>query len=329
MLNYLPQEESKLAEWVDRFVTLAGAFLTQLPLTTGDLEHLKEHNTRLKQGQVALTNAMDHLFGAKADLERAKAELDRMETEIRMASDRKNAAGEEVRRKALKMDDLEALRAADASLRMEQSALNAAMERFYLPKAEFEKAKIDFERTETEIRIVLDSKKLASEEVRKRAYGLVEPLRALPEGNEQFLQMIGIPLAVAEQTERVERAERVEPVERMERPEPQFGMPEEFECTPHAEGINLLKWKANSPAGTLYNLHYAIGGWHRGSPTAPSQWSSTPIVVPENSEFRNGDYIQFPHNSRQGRRTNIAYQVTASHDKKVSAPTSQIVVECK
>ena len=325
MLNYLPQEESKLAEWVDRFVTLAGTFLTQLPLSTGDLEHLKEHNMRLKQGQFALTSAMDHLFSAKSDLEKAKAELDRMETEIRLASDRKNAAGEEVRRKALKMDDLEALRAADSNLRLEQSALNGDMERFYLPKAEFEKAKIDFERTETEIRIVLDSKKLASEEVRKRAYGLVEPLRALPEGNEQFLQMIGIPLAVAEWNEH----ERVEPVERVERPEPQFGMPEEFECTPHAEGINLLKWKANSPAGTLYNLHYAIGGWHRGSPTAPSQWSSTPIVVPENSEFRNGDYIQFPHNSRQGRRTNIAYQVTASHDKKVSAPTSQIVVECK
>ncbi len=345
MLDYLPQEEAKLSEWVDRFVTLASTFITELPFKMGDLEQLNEPNLRLKQKQSNLNDAMQRLFASKVEYERATADFERMENEIRVALERKIAAGEDIRRKALNMDDLEALRAADARLRSEQLALSNATESSFLPKAEYEKAKAGYERTQNEIRAVLEAKKAALEEIRRKSYELVEPLRAMPQGNEQFLQMLGIPLGLLERSDRMERLARGERVEPMERPDPipqrvekrvepaepihtHTDTPEDFECVAHPGGINLLKWKANSPAGSVYLVSYAIGGWHRGSPTPPTSWNTTAILIPENAQYRKGKQICFPHNSGQQSRTNIAYKVATKYGNKVSQPTEKITVEC-
>ena len=116
----------------------------------------------------------------------------------------------------------------------------------------------------------------------------------MPQGNEQFLQMLGIPLGLLERSDRLERLAKLE----------------EFECTAQASGVNFLKWKANTPSGAVYLVSYAIGGWHRGSP-------------PENSEYRKGRYICFPHNSGQQSRTNIAYKVATKYGNKLSQPTEK------
>ena len=281
-------------------------------LIVGDLEQLNEPNVRLKNKQASLNDAMQRLFASKVDFERATVEFERMENAIRIALERKTAAGEDVRRKALNMDDLEALRAADAKLKSEQLALNNATESAFLPKAEYEKAKSDYERTQNEIRSVLDAKKAALEEIRQKSYELVEPLLTMPQGNEQFLQMLGIPLGLLERSDRLERLAKLE----------------EFECTAQASGVNFLKWKANTPSGAVYLVSYAIGGWHRGSPTPPTSWNTTPILIPENSEYRKGRYICFPHNSGQQSRTNIAYKVATKYGNKLSQPTEKITVEC-
>ena len=68
MLDYLPQEEAKLSEWVDRFVTLAGTFISELPFKMGDLEKLHEPNVRLKNKQASLNDAMQRLFASKSCL---------------------------------------------------------------------------------------------------------------------------------------------------------------------------------------------------------------------------------------------------------------------
>lgn len=44
MLSYLPQEGTKLSEWADRFVTLAGAFIKQMPFQPEELKRLAESN---------------------------------------------------------------------------------------------------------------------------------------------------------------------------------------------------------------------------------------------------------------------------------------------
>ena len=73
--------------------------------------------------------------------------------------------------------------------------------------------------------------------------------------------------------------------------------------------------EANSPSAAVYLVSYAIGVWHRGRP-------------PENSEYRKGSYICFPHNSGQQSRTKIAYKVATKHGSKLSQPTEKIAVEC-
>ena len=69
----------------------------------GDLEQLNESNVRLKNKQASLNYAMQRHFAGKVDFERATAEFERMENETRTVLERKIAAGEDVRRKVLKM----------------------------------------------------------------------------------------------------------------------------------------------------------------------------------------------------------------------------------
>lgn len=60
----------------------------------------------------------------------------------------------------------------------------------------------------------------------------------------------------------------------------------------------------------------------------PTSWNPALILILENSEYRKGRYICFPHNAGQQSRTNIAYKVATKHGSKLSEPVEKITVEC-